>query len=70
MKVKKIDIVKLPFDMKTNHPILARLIILSKVHKLICFAKIQPTINGESIGKSFYRLYIPKIRVMNGSDSE
>lgn len=69
MKTKRFDIVKLPFDCETNHPILARLIILSKMHKLISFGKIQPTINGIECGKPFYRLYIPKIRVVNGSDS-
>ena len=69
MKIKKFDIVKLPFDVETNNPIMARLIILSKIHKLLIFAKIQPEIGGKECCKPFYRLYIPKIRFVNGSDS-
>ncbi len=66
MKIKKFDVVKLPFDVESNHPILARLLVLSKIHKLISFDKIQPTLNGKPFGKPFYRLYIPKIRYTRG----
>jgi hypothetical protein len=69
MKIKRFDIVKLQFDVETEHQISARLIILSKIHTLIRFGKIQPTLNGMKCGRPFYRLYIPKIRIVNGSDS-
>lgn len=68
MKIKRFDIVRLPFDCESVHPIMARLIVLSKMHKLIKFGKIQPTIKGKEIGKPFYRLYVPKIRYIKGGD--
>ena len=68
MKIKKFEIVTLPFDVESNHPMLARLIVLSKIHKLISFGKIQPTLNGKHLGKPFYRLYIPKIRYTKGNE--
>ena len=62
MKIKKFEVVRLPFEVESNHPILSRLVVLSKIHKLILFGKIQPMLNGKALCKPFYRLYIPEIR--------
>lgn len=69
MKTKRFDIVRLVYDCKTNHPILARIIVLSKMHKVIKFVKIQPMVFGIDCCKPFYRLYIPKVRFFKVVDA-
>ena len=69
MRIKKFDIVRLPCECETNHPIAARLIVLSKIYKLVKFRRIQITLNGKECYKPLYRLYIPKIRYIKGGDA-
>lgn len=69
MKIKRFDIVRLPYECESNHPVLARLTILANIHKLIKFVKIQPTFNGANCCKPYYRLYVPRIRYTKGGDA-
>ena len=68
MKIKKIEIVRLPFDVETNNPIVARLIVMTKIFRLVSFVKIQPMLFDKPACKPFYRLYIPKIRYIKIND--
>lgn len=69
MRIKKFDVVRLPYECETDHPALARLIVLSKTHKLVKFRRIQIVLNGKECCNPLYRLYIPKIKYIKGGDA-
>lgn len=69
MKMKKIDILPVPFEVEYKKPILGRLFVFYAWFKLVRFKRISLIMNSETVC-SFYRLIVPCFVKVGDADEE